>query len=487
MAREPVSNFDGLKTMHILFVEDNKAFSGTVLSSLNQIPSLKVTLAESRASATAAIAALQEGFFDLVILDLKIPTVDNGLDENQVFGQEIFYLVQKALPGTPIFILSASEPDAFSRRLSRHGEKIDVFGSGSPVPTVVHENKEDVDVLLKEVTALAHEIATTDGIELNRGGKELPLSDAQKRLLRIFTRRSGGRACFIELAGGLSDAIVLKVVVKDDVGAVRSVSIAKLGNSEKILLETQAYENHVKLLTAGAYAPEIFRIEKGVGRNSGVFYSLADEVENSLFDVAKDHAAQFPAVIVNLRGKMGRWNDASKALLLSVADVRRRLLSDDKLNALQTEHELAFINEVERLKLYVNFSCIHGDLHGANVLVSGNSAPVMIDFGDVGPGATCIDPVTLELSLLFHPNGPGRELVPLLEHWPKIDVYLEGSRLKPAVSACRGWAHDVGGGDKAVLAAAYAFTLRQLKYDTVSPEITLRFLRSIAEQLLQAD
>jgi hypothetical protein len=41
----------------------------------------------------------------------------------------------------------------------------------------------------------------------------------------------------------------------------------------------------------------------------------------------------------------------------------------------------------------------------------------------------------------------------------------------------------VGGGDQSVLGAAYAYVLRQLKYETVDPSITLSFVARLAERL----
>ena len=111
----------------------------------------------------------------------------------------------------------------------------------------------------------------------------------------------------------------------------------------------------------------------------------------------------------------------------------------------------------------------------------------MIDFGDADQGFTALDPIALELSLVFHPDakklGLRDTLIGNLDAWPDIDGFAANSELKPMIVACRDWAHDVGGGDLAVLAAAYAYALRQLKYDTVPPETTIGFLKKLAARI----
>ena len=69
-------------------------------------------------------------------------------------------------------------------------------------------------------------------------------------------------------------------------------------------------------------------------------------------------------------------------------------------------HSLLWLNEVERRQVQTRWCCVHGDLHGANVLARKDGECVIIDFGDVGDGPASLDPITLELSLLFHTSRP---------------------------------------------------------------------------------
>jgi Ser/Thr protein kinase RdoA (MazF antagonist) len=88
---------------------------------------------------------------------------------------------------------------------------------------------------------------------------------------------------------------------------------------------------------------------------------------------------------------------------------------------------LRWISEIEQLRLQALVVCIHGDLHAGNVLMNVGNRPLLIDIGDVGLGASAIDPIMLELSPLFHPAGEKlRGEWPSAENiagWPRIDAF----------------------------------------------------------------
>lgn len=475
--------------MRILFVEDNKSFAENVVATLGNNPgNVSITNTKSRDS---SIAAISEQFFDLVILDLNIPTVDDGLDGAVDHGQAVFYEIQAKCPGTPIYILTGSEPDKFCFDLARHGSKIDLWGTGHEIPGVLYFPKDDANHLVSEIMGLAEQLAETDQITINTRGKKITLSPEQKRTLRIFTRANGGTSCEISKLGGLSDAIVLRVAVHDRQQNVRALCVAKLGLAEKISKEIQSFESDVKLLKMGAFAPVMKHLNQGLKGFAGVFYSLAEGYDNTLFDAVANDTSSAPEIIDQVRSGLERWTAAKKVERVKISNIRRRVLSDSALDEILQKFNLPFVKAIENIEVDASISCIHGDLHGANILVNPKRIPVLIDFGDVGEGYTCLDPVTLELSMVFHPDGEtlglAAPLIKLIERWPDIEMYTDSNQLKPAIVACRDWAHDVGGGDKAVLAAGYAFGIRQLKYTTVDSSHTVLLLTNIAKKLLTED
>jgi Ser/Thr protein kinase RdoA (MazF antagonist) len=83
--------------------------------------------------------------------------------------------------------------------------------------------------------------------------------------------------------------------------------------------------------------------------------------------------------------------------MISIRDVRQRILSDDALDRILEEFSLPWVREFEQKSIQTKWCCIHGDLHGCNVLVKTDGLSIIIDYGDVEPGPASLDPVTLEL------------------------------------------------------------------------------------------
>lgn len=472
--------------MHVLFVEDNKTFADTMVSSLRKIAGASVAVAMSRDS---ALAALQDRIFDIVVLDLAIPTQDDALDNAPEHGQSVFYEVLRLSPGTPIYILTGSQPDEFATGLARYGNQVDLWGTGRPVASIIYHAKERADRLLDDLQSLAGDIAITDAVTIDTRGRNIDLSPEHKRALKVFTRLHGGVSCLIQrVGGGLSGARTLRVTVKDDQAHVRSLCIAKLGDIDDVRLEGAAFERHIKLLRIGAATPLLNHIHLGLRGFAGVFYALAEGYDETLFDVVSTRPETVVPIIKAVRSGMERWPGAGTVRTVKIQEVRRRLLSDEALAQLRERFEIPRIDALEELEVRALDACIHGDLHGGNILVSTKGEPVLIDFGDVGPGFTCLDPVTLELSMAFHPDshnhGIAEKLLSKIHEWPNIEVYSTDNPLAAVVEVCRDWAHDQGGSDGAVLAAGYAFAVRQLKYETVKPEVTLRLIDAIASRLL---
>lgn len=470
--------------MRILLVEDNKSYAATLRDTILKLGSTFVEIAESRKS---AVDFLNEQFFDVVILDLEIPTIDDAFDLELEHGQSVFYHARSVAPGTPVYILTASEPGVFLINLVRQGQSIDLWGTGQSVPTVDYFLKEDALALFNKIKTFAAQITETDEVIINKGGKQIDLSDEQKRTLKVFTRSNGGVSCKIHRLGGLSDAIVLKIAVYDGAGHVRLECVGKLGLIKHVDKEIAAYEAEVKHLRLGAFAPVLSYHCMGLRGFSGIFYSLADEYKLTFFDVLIKKPSAAPGVLIKVREALSRWSDARKVEKILLSDVRRRVLSDEGFASIVKKFELEHLIELELATVAISSSCTHGDLHGGNILVDDKFSPVLIDFGDVGPGYTCLDPITLELSMLFHPDGQSlgiaQELEKVIDKWPNMDAYVESNPLKEVIEYCREWAHDLGPNDESVLAGAYAFVVRQLKYDTVKPETTLRLLSKIVDKI----
>lgn len=478
-------NLDGTKIMKLLLVEDNKSYAETLIEQISRIEeNIDIFLAESRDS---ALSFLNEVFFDLVILDLEIPTTDGSFDLEVEHGHQVFYTAGSLTPGTPVYILTGSNPDAFLRGLARKGQSIDLWGDGTLVPTVAYYLKEDGNQLIAEIKDIASRIALTDAIRINTGANAIDLTQEQKRAIKVFTRANGGSFCKLKKLGGLSDAIVLKISVMDQAGRVRCECVGKLGLARHVKKEIAAYEAEVKHLRLGTFAPVMSYNDQGLRGFSAIFYVLADEHTDTFFQLALTNPAAALDVLGRIRTALARWSDTRNVKPVKIKDIRRRILSDENFQNIITTHSLEILLDLEERTVEISEACIHGDLHGGNILVNGDNTPVLIDFGDVGTGYTCLDPITLELSLIFHPDARANGLATLLESsgesWLDLNIYAKDSPLYQVVKYCREWAYDVAPHDESVLSMAYLFVLKQFKYDTVPPEVLNKILKGIINRL----
>jgi hypothetical protein len=153
------------------------------------------------------------------------------------------------------------------------------------------------------------------------------------------------------------------------------------------------------------------------------------------------------------------------------------------MNEIIPKFNLDWVEDFESQFIQVRWGCIHGDLHGSNILVSAGGSITIIDYGDVADGPASLDPVTLELSLLFHPQSPfGRSAWPSLDQavqWGNIHEYIRGCPAAAFVSECRDWGSRVAAGNREISASAYAYLCRQLIYEDTRKELALSLLAGV--------
>ncbi len=471
--------------MQILFVEDNSSYADTLISVVNvKLPGVSWDVVDNSGSAEELLA---RNFYDLVILDLCMPSIPSGLEKNVENGQRLFYKIQKLMPGTPIYILTGSDLDSFATGLSRHGERVRLWGAKQEFPTVLYFRKNKTLELVDELSGVYGEILSVNSISINTRGKAIAFAKGQERALKTFVRSMGGHDGVYYPLSGLSGSLVGRIEVRDARLNIIGAFVAKLGITSKIKKENESYARHVRLLPINTFPPLLSEVDKGLKEYSAIFYTLAEGYTETLFEVVRRDAGAAVGVIQKVRASLERWNSARDVLRVSVGDVRKAKLSDENFEEIIKRYGIEELRDIESIHVSASVSCIHGDLHGGNILVNKTGAPVLIDFGDVESGYTGLDPITLEMSLIFHPDcvlsGISKEIRTFLEHWPIIDGYCQNNPFGDVVKYCRDWAYDISGDDRSVLAAGYAFAIRQLKYDTVNPDDTIALIMRIANAL----
>jgi hypothetical protein len=111
------------------------------------------------------------------------------------------------------------------------------------------------------------------------------------------------------------------------------------------------------------------------------------------------------------------------------------------------------------------------------------NTPILIDFAQVGESTASLDPITMELSLLFHPASrvmsAAWPTVNHAEHWDQIEEFLDRCPAAPFVRAAREWAHRVAAGPREMYATTYALTLRQMKYPDTDKDLARAIVKAV--------
>lgn len=447
--------------MNILIVEDDANFVDEIKLRVNALCREPLyTVAESFEDASLLI---ESNFFDLIFLDLKLPTVTGKMDSDPQHGRNLLDIAISNAPGTPVFMLTGSSAEPFLADMMELSHQVDVWGHGKTLPLIGFHPKHRLDSLDKKIRPYLEAFDSVSEVELN---STCDLNISITRLIKIFTALVGGVYCNVDRIGsGLSDASVYKLEVNDGTGLRIHNSIAKIGLPSNINDEVERHDMFISRLEPFATPRKVAVLAHGAKKTSGVFYSLATASELNAFSFINQESS---IIIDRLKNILRRWTDSAPQRRTTVKDIRKTFIKDNDFQSISGLIEHDWIERFETNSIQVKWGCVHGDLHGLNVLVSPDELPVLIDYGDVGERALSTDPITFELSTFFHPEGPLKD-----SDWPNANTalnwgqpdFVDGQCPSPDFfNNCRIWAETVAVGKRERAAVAYGYLVRQLKY-----------------------
>lgn len=451
--------------MRVLFIEDDPAQVEVVIRTFQgQIDFDHVATRDD------ALALLEAGTYDVAVCDLKIPPTSEGVADVE-HGLAVLTAILDRCPGTPVIGFTAYKTKEVLELLLREQRREDYLGTLEPRPMLRVMEKDELPEFLAELQALQTEFDLLESIEVAMAFGHQPVDDLVRRVLRVYARQ---RQCVIlhilPLTGGQSGVPVLRIKMERSDGSMGGSAVARIARVPAVDEEFRQFQSRVSgVLPIGGYAEIVGIVKASAGLLGGVFYQLAEDYR-PLFEILADDDDRAAAAVEHLQTLQGPWREGAPAEQISMREVRRILISDSRWAACSARCGLdaGSVAELESRTIRVRRATVHGDLHGENVLVADRA--VMIDFASVTDGPTPLDPVSLELSLLFHPHAPGWPTgwpdQQQLAHWGDFDRYLIGCPFPKFVRSCRKWAQDVARGNADVYAAAYSYVASQARFDT---------------------
>lgn len=468
----------------MLLVEDKVDFANSVERTVTAIPNCELVWARSRDS---ALARLDEQDFDLIIVDRRIPSADDVLDDSVEHGFRVFQAAKESAAGTPIWFLTGTEDADFAAEVSNnYASTADLHGCGELSPLVMVLWKKKLDEAMRLVRIFAQRQANLEAIAIhNTHG--INFAAAEERNLRIFARTYNASSVEVTTLGGLSGARVLKAVARNAGGGVIHTAVAKIGAIATVHDEHGRFQRDISRLQQGGYPGLSVKIVAGSAGTGGLYYGIVGPDVTSLFSrlaAGEDIAVNISSRLQNVQKP---WLDGKTNHIVTVGEIRRKFLKDTRLPSIVPELRGIETGPVEAVQVTASKCAQHNDLHGENILFNAEGTAMVIDYNDAGPSFASVDPITLELSVIFHKNhaqlGTDWPTVANMQVWPDLDRYLQGCPFPVFIRQCRAWALDAAHTPEEVLAVAFGYGMRQLKYQDTRKDLARALIQACAEAL----
>lgn len=419
---------------------------------------------ERASSRDTALGALARGSFDLLVLDLEIPSFAGSADKSVNYGFAVYEQANSASPGTPVAIVTGHHDERQTRDITARRGPADLFGFGEQ-PSLRVFYKDELEAYLQWIRELSTQLSSTEGIPIATTGVPFKLTREQERVLRIAANRRSSTSISVSELGGYSESRTVRASFYDSDLHLRATYVAKLGPLAVVRDEALRFEQIAGRLPAAAFPALGLSVLAGAGAMGGNFYTI-EPTAPSLFDFAVSSPVEAPLLVRKLQALTAPWSEASNMRTRLVRELRREALPDASMHP-YTQASGAAWEEFEQATVELSYGLQHGDLHGMNVLARAGTEPLLIDFGNVDTLPMCTDPVALEFSSLFHNANPlagsGWPTLEQARRWFETDQYFDNCPIADFLRECRTWTES-SAASAAIAAVVYGYALRQLKY-----------------------
>lgn len=453
--------------VHVLIVEDNATQAAWLEEACGEALAPGDLLIEVAGHAGAALELLDRQHFDLAICDLAIPANAVSLTPDRRHGLRVVRAIRGQHGGLPLIIVSEHSDDpALMRTLIREAGTADPYGAGADSSMLVCFANEELPECKRELADALSRSASVAGLAVT-GADAAELTTGEVRVIQVFARSCGGNAAQVAgMNGGMSGAKTLRLTVFGPEGQETALVAAKLGPRKRVLAESNAHRQASILLPVGLGIPLSSTVDAGAGGQGGAFYGLAVDYTRDLFECLEHAPADAAAVVRSLGERLAPVYDKASQSERTLLQLRRDIVfGADARDAGPLEPAILAL---DGRNITTTHCFQHGDMHGKNVLVNAACQPVLIDCADVRRTTGCLDPVTLELSAVFHPAAQTARVDWPTEAqaaaWSDLDAYVENCPFEEYVRACREWTLAVAAAPEEVDAVVLTYCLRQLHF-----------------------
>lgn len=453
--------------VRILIVEDNEDHKREFERACTS--AAKNPRIEFAVHADQAMILLESQDFDLAICDLSIPVDADSLARQPENGARVVEAILERT-GTPVIVCSDYATEKMYRRFWK-AQDGDPFGENTDRSLLELIPKLNLEECLDEISSAVGQLEDLANLPVT-SSTNVGLSESEFRALQIVARRSGASGVEVqEVEGGSSEARVLRVDLIADGGAPFGRLIARVRSPSSVKRERRRFSTFSRSAPPQLCTPLTDSIVVGAGRLGATTYRYADGFDEDLFSVLESDPASGATAARSLQDLPGMDPSKAASIQSTVAEIRRDVVGGNDLTAVG-EHESA-IRSLDNIRITTRKMTQHGDLHCGNVLVDGDGSPMVIDYADARRTFSTLDPITLELSTIFHPDGKAcREDWPSLEQltqWWELDNFVIGCPFEDYVRACRAWTQNAAGSQEDIDAMVLAYGIRQAGMSKPSP------------------
>lgn len=419
-----------------------------------------------------------EEAIDLFVLDRRLP-MQRGQSTSDEFGDELLERVRTDYPDAKVIVFTGYASIQHVQRSMRGGGHL-LARQADPIDRVtVFEKYQSVE-FKKEVQKLRAFIQRLDDIEIKCDTQTGDLTYVDKRCIRRVAHEYAAVSISVApLGGGLTGASVWKCNLSRVEGKTAAVIVKRvkklvpLGGLPDLLSRNTTTSTMATV--AGMMYGHYLNVLQAAGENP-----------YSLMDVLKSDPENAVKLLSPICSSLSSLEEQQKILPLS--EICQPLIEWEQLSTTLLEFGIAA--PPCSMTATVRTALRHGDLHPANILVDEGSA-VLIDFDSCDFAAALLDPITLLISTLVHPDSP---LVG--DTWPSpehIAVFFgtrefgKGYSEEAWFEKVVDWCSERKSSDREFWALCLAYAGRQLGYkDVTSNPATNERVVSIARKAADA-